>query len=227
MQNLITSILVDDGGYKRVYKLTHGNGISFAVANQIATITSNDGQIVHNNLSGVHQDVNTTATPELQGLILPHISVPSTPSSGKVKYFAASGIDMGGKISGTVSGLFMIDSGGVIYPVAGDPEGWHEIGDSGEPTFLSGWINYGGSNFICGFRKIDNQVFIRGVIKSGTVGQAVFTLPIGYRPPSVQRVPCVSGDAYAQINVTTTGDVKVQVGNNSWVDIGRISFYLS
>jgi len=90
---------------------------------------------------------------------------------------------------------------------------WHAVGAGGEPAFQNGWINFG--NLLGNpvqelqFKKIGNKVTIRGVVKSGTLGQAIFTLPAAYVPSSIQIIPSVIGDGAAQIFITASGDVSL------------------
>src|SRR5713226_3483177 len=51
-----------------------------------------------------------------------------------------------------------------------------------DATLANGWVTWGTPYPTPGFRKIGDQVFLRGLIKSGTIGLAAFTLPLGYRP---------------------------------------------
>jgi hypothetical protein len=72
------------------------------------------------------------------------------------------------------------------------PEAWHEIGASGEPSFLGGSANVGPSGLgststeTAGFYKDkEGLVHLKGMIKTGTVGPlagGLFNLPSGYRP---------------------------------------------
>jgi hypothetical protein len=57
-------------------------------------------------------------------------------------------------------------------------------------SLTNGWTNYGGSWAPAGYYK-DAQgiVHLRGLIKSGTVGSAEFTLPSGYRPTNDKHYP--------------------------------------
>lgn len=50
------------------------------------------------------------------------------------------------------------------------------------PTLTNSWVNYGGGFEAAGYKKVGTQVFIRGLVKDGAVGTAIFTLPVGFRP---------------------------------------------
>lgn len=49
-------------------------------------------------------------------------------------------------------------------------------------TFTNSWSNQGAPYFNAGWRKVNGRVYLRGVVKSGTIGSSMFTLPSGYRP---------------------------------------------
>lgn len=50
---------------------------------------------------------------------------------------------------------------------------------------LGGWVFWGGSVDVSPrYRKVGNMVFVQGLIKNGTNGQACGQLPVGYRPNS-------------------------------------------
>lgn len=58
------------------------------------------------------------------------------------------------------------------------------VADSGwiAVTFTNGWVNYGGGWAVAAYRKIGSQVYLKGLVKNGTVNAAIFQLPAGYRP---------------------------------------------
>lgn len=65
---------------------------------------------------------------------------------------------------------------------------WHEVGAAGEPAIThAGWAQ-GSTGFKLAFKKQpDGRVVMRGwlsVIGAWTYGSTIFTLPVGYRPPS-------------------------------------------
>ncbi len=71
-------------------------------------------------------------------------------------------------------------------PAAGSSvpiELWHVVGGGGEPAFANGWIQHDVIAHTASFRKRpDGIVEMRGLIRGGSIGQTVFTLPAGYRP---------------------------------------------
>jgi hypothetical protein len=59
---------------------------------------------------------------------------------------------------------------------------WINIGEPGAPAMAPGWGNYGSPYPQLRFTKRSGVVYIEGVVKTGTLGTTVFTLPAGYRP---------------------------------------------
>ena len=51
------------------------------------------------------------------------------------------------------------------------------------PTFTNGWVNVP-SWQVTQYRKIGDNVQVRGYIQSGSANQPAFTLPVGFRPPT-------------------------------------------
>jgi hypothetical protein len=69
-------------------------------------------------------------------------------------------------------------------------------------------------------------VHLKGVLKSGTVGNAVFQLPNGYRP-ALQNEFVVSGysDDYGTVIITSSGNVEIyHLSNNTKFSISNITF---
>ena len=96
------------------------------------------------------------------------------------------------------------------------------------PTFLNGWVNYGSEYNPCGYYKdSENRVYLRGLVKSGSVGTntAMFQLPAGYRPAYrelfvVETNPNTSG----RIDVKSDGSVIAYAVSNAWASLDNLSF---
>jgi hypothetical protein len=102
-------------------------------------------------------------------------------------------------------------------PVTIEP--WHSVGAAGEPTFLNGWVNFGGNLSTLAFRKSpDGRVWIKGQVKSGTAGTPVFQLPVGYRPP--ERCDWDQNGTSQATLIDTDGTVYAQAVSGN----GRVSF---
>ena len=84
-------------------------------------------------------------------------------------------------------------------------------------TLQNGWAAYAWSPQ---YRMLGDIVYIRGAVKSGTMGQTAFTLPVGYRPVVTQYVQCLTaGPTYGYYTIGTDGQVVPQSGNNGQVEL--------
>ena len=93
------------------------------------------------------------------------------------------------------------------------------------PTLLNSWVNKGSPVNPTGYWKDPfGVVHLRGVVKSGTVGQAIFTLPIGYRPANDELYAVVSNDVFGSCNVTSAGNVVAYTGSNVYFCMDGITF---
>jgi hypothetical protein len=98
-------------------------------------------------------------------------------------------------------------------------------------AFLNGWSNYdiSGSWIPAGYRKVGDEVSVRGLIKSGPVGSAVFSLPVGYRPAQGHIFACdCANSTHVRVDVGANGEVFVQSpmagGNTGYVSLTGIRF---
>jgi hypothetical protein len=102
------------------------------------------------------------------------------------------------------------------------------------PALNENWVNFSGAFANCGYYKDTlGTVHLRGVVKSGTIGVSIFSLPVGYRPAAQINVPSVSNSAFCMITVNpTTGDAAAGnvipvTGNTAWVSLTGINFRAS
>jgi len=88
------------------------------------------------------------------------------------------------------------------------------------PTFANGWSNFGGIYQVARYRKVGDVVQVEGLVKGGTFNVAMFTLPVGFRPPlTVQFAQISNGAAAAGISVQTDGGFVCFLGNAANVQI--------
>lgn len=105
-------------------------------------------------------------------------------------------------------------------------ESWIEVGSGGSaPAFTNGWVNYGGALQTAAFYKDPfGVVRLKGMIASGTIASAAFTLPAGYRPPAASTFVIMANSAIARLIIAASGNVTVQTGSNVWASLDGISF---
>jgi hypothetical protein len=102
------------------------------------------------------------------------------------------------------------------------------VGDAGEPAFQNSWVNFNTSTHPAAQFTKDNNgwVHLDGLVKSGAVTAAIFTLPAGYRPDKIRGQSVPSNSVFGYVEIVTDGVVKLQSGNNAWAYLTGISFYV-
>lgn len=99
-----------------------------------------------------------------------------------------------------------------------------------DPTMQNGWVAYGAGYSSPQYRKVGDIVYVRGSIKSGTLGSAAFTLPLGFRPllAEVQACRGVSGLVAIALSATGTVTPATQHGaTNAAVALDGIQFSIT
>jgi len=99
------------------------------------------------------------------------------------------------------------------------PESWVA------PTLLNSWVNYGGGYATAGYMKDAlGFVHLKGMVKTGTIGQKIFTLPVGYRPAEINIYAVASYALFGDVYINASGDVTPNVGSSNWVSLSGIIF---
>ena len=88
-----------------------------------------------------------------------------------------------------------------------------------DTPFNTSWVDYGSSYANPRYRKINNVVYIEGLVKNGTIGQSIFTLPVGYRPYNRIMFATVSNNLFGRLDILSDGLVMPQAGNSSYLSI--------
>lgn len=101
---------------------------------------------------------------------------------------------------------------------------WIEVGATGAPAFANSWVNFGSVYSTAAFQiSMDRRVFLKGLIKSGTLSTAAFALPAGYRPADQKIFAVWSNGAFGGIEIAAAGTVT-PTGSNVSVSLEGISF---
>lgn len=102
-----------------------------------------------------------------------------------------------------------------------EPTPWAEV--SG---FSGGWAQFdtAGAWRRAKVRKVGDEVQLRGLISSGTIGAGGFTLDVGFRPADNIHFPVISNNAFGEVVVFSSGLVQPVIGSNVWVDLGPVRF---
>ena len=94
-------------------------------------------------------------------------------------------------------------------------------------VFSNSWVNYDpATQQVVGYMKDStNTVHLRGLLKGGTVSNAVmFNLPAGYRPDKPVHFPAASNISTGVFRVDPNGDVVCLAGSNVWFDVSVAKF---
>jgi competence protein ComGC len=88
------------------------------------------------------------------------------------------------------------------------------------------WVYYGTPYSSPQYTKAsDGLVTIHGLIKTGTIGATIATLPVGYRPAYRALFSTVSGGAVSRLDIDSSGNIIAVSGTNGWYSMDGISFY--
>ena len=104
-------------------------------------------------------------------------------------------------------------------------------GDTGwtNLTLVNSWVSYGSPYSTPGYRVSADVVHLRGIVKSGTWGAVMFTLPSGARPTETRLLPTMSNGVLSALNVASNGEVKVEGGaggSNAYVVLDGLTIPL-
>lgn len=110
--------------------------------------------------------------------------------------------------------------------------GGQSLIDSGwiSPTLQNSWVDYGSPYTSGQYRKIGKIVYLKGLLKNGTVGSddntnVIFQLPSNYRPQADMLISLASNGAFGNIKITASdGKIHAQVGSNTSFSLDGISF---
>ena len=97
-------------------------------------------------------------------------------------------------------------------------------------TFTNGWSNYGGSFYSAAYHKDKlGYVHLRGLVKAGTCGTSIFTLPVGMRPSGRLLIQTISRELAARLDISEVGEVVAGgwpggACNNEWFSLDNIQF---
>jgi hypothetical protein len=111
-------------------------------------------------------------------------------------------------------------------PIPDTPQGWTSVS-----SFLNGWSNFGGWQ-MAQYRKIGDEVRLRGLVAGGTFGATVglmFYLPVGFRPPLGEIFGVdVANSVQGRVEVQPDGRViawgTAASGSNAYLSLSGIVF---
>jgi hypothetical protein len=116
-----------------------------------------------------------------------------------------------------------ITDGNVTAAKIETQEAWNAVGAAGKPAFQNSWANV--AAVAAYYKDSLGTVHLKGLIASGTVGTAAFTLPTGYRPSEqLEFVTMASGAATLCRCIVNTDGTVVPYVSNANHSITGISF---
>lgn len=90
-------------------------------------------------------------------------------------------------------------------------------------TFANSWVNFDATH-PAQYRKVGDGVELRGLVKNGTPGATITTLPAGNRPNQADETfPVLSNGIFAYLSVTSAG-VITSTGSNVYIYLDGIRF---
>jgi hypothetical protein len=93
------------------------------------------------------------------------------------------------------------------------------------PALGSGWVALGSGAAAVGYVKEDRFVRFQGSIKNGATGSiTLFTLPIGYRPPTHRFFSVPNDVGVGSVFVQSDGQVRLTTTNNVSVGLDGVRF---
>jgi hypothetical protein len=104
----------------------------------------------------------------------------------------------------------------------GDDTGWVV------PALSNSWVAFGAPYPTPAYRKLGPWVTLKGLMKSGTLGTAIMTLPAGSRPLETRRFVATAGAGFAGLDLSAVGVLSVAYygagAGNTAVDIESVKF---
>ena len=101
------------------------------------------------------------------------------------------------------------------------PQEWVDV------TFENSWVNFGGGFNDCQYRKVGNDVEIRGMVKDGTIPATIFTIPENFRPVNAYFFDAISGGSQGRIRIGDDGAVTIAAGSAAYISLDGIRFSLN
>lgn len=95
------------------------------------------------------------------------------------------------------------------------------------PVLQNNWTDYNNTYATAAYTKTSaGVVVLKGLIKSGTAtsGTVIFNLPVGYRPATDIIFQNITNTAPGRVDISSSGNVRFEVGSNAWYSLDGISF---
>jgi hypothetical protein len=118
--------------------------------------------------------------------------------------------------------VWVLQTGGALLIVGTVDTGWIEV-----TSFTNSWVNYGAGFPTAAYHKIGDLVYLKGLLKNGTVSAAAFTLPAGFRPTTTRHFITMMSAGAGGLRVNASGNVifgDPSGGGNGYCSLDGIYF---
>jgi len=89
---------------------------------------------------------------------------------------------------------------------------------------VNGWVHYTPGGYSTPqYLKRNGVVYLKGLIRFGTVSATMFTLPSGYRPSGIEHYVVANNGAAVVVQLLPDGRM-IAPANNAWVALDGITF---
>ncbi len=122
--------------------------------------------------------------------------------------------ETGDKI-GNLSDLETVDKSNVvdaINEVKINDTGWIPL------TLINNWAIHGSQWQQPAYRKVNNEVFVRGLVSGGIANSVCANLPSGYRPGKTTYFIAASDEGVGKGTIAANGDLTVE-SYTIWIDL--------
>jgi hypothetical protein len=115
------------------------------------------------------------------------------------------------------------------HPQYADADHEHEVAAVAwiDAELVAPWVNFGGVYQTAQYRKVDDTVELRGLVKDGGAA-TIFTMPAGYRPAAREIFIGSSNNESARIDINSDGEVILASfgnhGSNAFLSLAGIRF---
>jgi hypothetical protein len=95
-------------------------------------------------------------------------------------------------------------------------------------TLTSPWTHYGAPYGPAWYRKVNDEVQLRGLVQNGAAGSVIASMPVGFRPQFEPIFIVSSGTGVGEIRVDTAGAVKYNVllagTYANWLSLSQVRY---
>ena len=125
-----------------------------------------------------------------------------------------NGVGFGAPYDTEEGGSCQVDGKNIVKKIEGTE--WTDL------ELNTDWRNLGGNYYNAQYKKVNNQIYLRGLIKNSNnnTNKTVLTLPEGIRPQKIPYLMFNMSDTFVSAYITAGGEIRLaQYTQNNWVSI--------